>query len=112
MSYISHFPGGPFGPIWQEQCYAARHIRQHFGSDRALTYIVGGKLLSAVGHDGSDPDMIRDFAAEVKTIFPAAELLEYFRKARMRKHPGKPTDDLRYTPDEASAVERLKRLLL
>jgi hypothetical protein len=112
MSYFSHYPGGPFGPIWLEQCDAARRIREHFGTDRALAYIVGQKFLGTVMRDGVDAAMIRDFAAEVRTIFLPTELREYFRKARMRKHPGKPTDDLRYSPDQTPAVEMLKQLLL
>lgn len=102
-------------PLWREQCAAARRIREHFGSPRALTYVVGQKLLSAVEEferEGCGLAEIWEFAAEVKTIFPAAELSEYFRMARLRKRPGVPTDDLRYAPEQAQAVERMRKLLI
>ena len=101
-------------PLWREQCAAALRIRQRFGLDRALIYLVSEKLLTAVGkvdRDGVGLAEVWGFANEVNTIFTPDELREYFRKARMRKHPGIPTDDLRYTPDEAQAVERMKQLV-
>lgn len=101
--------------LWQEQCDAARRIRDHFGTAKALTYLVGGKFLGLLRDLERDhrlaPD-VEDFAAEIRTIFTPADLREYLRRARSRKHPGKPTDDLRYAPDEALFIAQMKHLLL
>jgi hypothetical protein len=97
--------------LWKEQCDAARRIRDQFGTNKALTYIVGGKLLSAIRQSPRDHD-VHAFADNIRTIFEPEELRTYLQRARSRKHPGKPTDDLIYTPEDTPAIEELKALLL
>ena len=101
--------------MWQQQCDAARRIQDRFGTPRALTYVVGEKFFNMVRALESDrrlaPD-VDDFATELRTIFTPGDLRESFRKARARRHPGKPTDDLRYLPEEALFVAHMKQLLL
>jgi len=35
-----------FHKIWQEQCAAARTVRERFGVENALDYLIGEKLLN------------------------------------------------------------------
>lgn len=50
-----------FHKIWQEQCEATRAIRERFGVEDALDYLVGEKLLNFAEAADRDPD----FAAEL-----------------------------------------------
>jgi hypothetical protein len=46
--------------IWQEQCEATHAIRERFGVENALDYLVGEKLLNFAKAADQDPE----FAAE------------------------------------------------
>ena len=70
-----------FSDIWIEQCDAARDIRDAWGKRKALGYLVGEKLLNYIRASDSDPSWAEKlplFVAEVKRIFTAEELREYF----------------------------------
>jgi hypothetical protein len=50
-----------FHKIWQEQCEATHAIRERFGVENALDYLVGEKLLNFAKAAEQDPE----FAAEL-----------------------------------------------
>src|SRR5688572_8225873 len=50
-----------FHKIWIEQCAATEDIRQHFGLEHALDYLIGEKLFSFVRASEQHPE----FAAEL-----------------------------------------------
>jgi len=50
-----------FHKIWQEQCAATRTIRERFGVENALDYLIGEKLLNFA--KAADQDS--EFAAEL-----------------------------------------------
>jgi hypothetical protein len=50
-----------FHKIWEEQCEATRTIRERFGVENPLDYLIGEKLLNFAKAAGQDPD----FAAEL-----------------------------------------------
>ena len=50
-----------FHKIWQEQCEVTRAIREHFGVEDALDYLVGEKLLNFA----QAADLDANFAAEL-----------------------------------------------
>ena len=50
-----------FHKIWMPQCDAALGIRERFGIEKALGYLIGEKLLNFVRTSETEPD----FAAEV-----------------------------------------------
>jgi hypothetical protein len=116
--------------IWIEQCEAARGIEDEFGTDKALSYLVGEKFLSfleAAEHDAEFRAEIPAFVAEIKTIFEPWQLAECLQKARQRE-PFDPTDydeeddpediemerksDLRQCANDMLVVERAKEWLL
>ena len=50
-----------FHKIWQEQCAAARTVRERFGVENALDYLIGEKLLNFA----KAADQAPEFAAEL-----------------------------------------------
>jgi hypothetical protein len=63
-----------------EQCAAAKRIKERFGVEAALEYVVGEKLFAVVGRAERDPESataLPRFAAKIKQVFTAAELGEY-----------------------------------
>ncbi len=71
--------------IWIEQCDAARGIEDDFGTDKALTYLIGEKFLDFLEAAETHPDFAAEipaFVAEIKTIFERWQLVEYLEIAR------------------------------
>src|SRR5487761_1108426 len=69
-----------FHKIWQEQCEATRAIRERFGIEDALDYLVGEKLLNFAEAADRDPDFAAElprFQAAVWEIFNPYELRGY-----------------------------------
>jgi hypothetical protein len=97
--------------IWIEQCEAARGIEDQFGTQRALSYLVGEKFINFLAAAEKDADFraeIPAFVAEIKTLFEPWQLAEYLETARQTE-PFAPTlydeDDEDYDPEE-SEMER------
>jgi hypothetical protein len=66
--------------MWTEQCNATTGIRQAFGAQQALNYLIGEKFLDfieAAGKDENFRDELPVFVARVKTLFEPAELAAY-----------------------------------
>jgi hypothetical protein len=69
-----------FHKIWEEQCEATRTIRERFGIENALDYLVGEKLLNFAKAADQDPDFAAElprFQAAVWEIFNPYELRGY-----------------------------------
>ena len=69
-----------FQEIWIEQCEAARDIREAFGLQKALGYLIGEKLLNFLRAADQDPAFAGDlprFVEEIKRIFTREEIGEY-----------------------------------
>ncbi len=74
-----------FRSTWTEQCEAAEGIREQFGPDKALGYLVGEKFVTALRYAHSYPDMakgIPEFAARIREIFDPHELTAWFSTVR------------------------------
>jgi len=57
--------------IWMEQCEAARGIEDEFGTQKALAYLVGEKLLNyleAAEKDSTFQAELPAFVAEIKRL--------------------------------------------
>ncbi len=70
--------------IWIEQCEATRGIKDHFGTERAIKYLVGEKFihyLEAAEKDAEFRAELPAFVAEIKTIFEHWQIAEYLEKA-------------------------------
>jgi len=69
-----------FHKIWQEQCAAARTVRERFGVENALDYLIGEKLLNFAKAADQDPEFAAElpcFQAAVWEIFNPYELRGY-----------------------------------
>jgi hypothetical protein len=66
-----------FHKIWIEQCEATEGIRERFGLDDALHYLIGEKLFSFVHASEEDLDFAAElpaFVAEIRRLFTANEI--------------------------------------
>lgn len=113
--------------IWIEQCEAARGIEGEFGTQKALSYLIGEKFLNFLDAADDDPEFraeIPAFVAEIKSIFEKWQLAEYLERARQTE-PFDPDDyddveeaemerqlELRKSAAELLLVERAKEWLL
>lgn len=71
--------------IWIEQCRAAEDIEAHFGTERALSYLVGEKFINFLEAAEDDPEFCAEipaFVAEIKRIFEPWQLAAYLEVAR------------------------------
>ena len=71
--------------IWIEQCDAARNVEDDFGTEKALTYLIGEKFLAFLEAAETDSEFraeIPDFVTEIKKIFERWQLIEYLKTAR------------------------------
>jgi hypothetical protein len=69
-----------FHKIWQEQCAATRTIRERFGVENALDYLIGEKLLNFAKAADQDPEFAAElscFQAAVWEVFNPYELRGY-----------------------------------
>jgi hypothetical protein len=87
-----------FHKIWIDQCEATEGIRDRFGLDDALHYLIGEKLFSFVHAAEDDPDFAAElpaFVAEIRRIFSAAEIAEFLDQLERTKFlaPAEPEDD-------------------
>lgn len=66
--------------IWKEQCEAACGIKERFGLDQAVSYLVGEKFLSFLRAADRDPGFAAElpkFVAEVRRIFDPSVIGAY-----------------------------------
>jgi hypothetical protein len=69
-----------FHKIWIAQCEGARDIRERFGADKAMGYLIGEKFLNFLQASDQHPEFARElprFVAEVKQIFAPWEIRAY-----------------------------------
>jgi hypothetical protein len=69
-----------FHKIWIDQCAATEDIRDHFGLQSALDYLISGKLFSMLRTAEQDPLFAADvpnFIAEIRRFFSAEVIRNY-----------------------------------
>ncbi len=119
-----------FHKIWIEQCEATRDIRDAFGLEKALGYLIGEKLLNFLEVADQDPLWAAEvpaFVAEIKEMFEPDEIQAYLNRVhRVGALGHTATDDAYEMMRDAGAVdenpvewaeqilrlERAKKLLL
>jgi len=94
-----------FHKIWIDQCEATEGIRERFGLDDALHYLIGEKLFSFVHAAEDDPDFAAElpaFVAEIRRIFTPTEIRDFLDELERTKFfaPAEPDDDDRDDGDE------------
>ena len=80
-------PSSPieFHKIWMEQCEAAEQIEADYGTEKALGYLIGEKLLSFLEVAETRPEWraeIPHFIAKIKEIFEPWQIAEFFEAPR------------------------------
>ena len=71
-----------FHKIWVEQCEATVGIRERFGLDDALNYLIGEKLFHFVQAAEQHPEFAAElpaFVAEIQCLFTASQIRNYPR---------------------------------
>ena len=117
-------------PPWLDKCDAARSIKEQFGSEKALGYLVGEKFLDYLRASDRLPALRDDlprFVAEIREIFQPWELREYLcgvRRLGAAAHSltetqydqmqaaGALGDDVVWAAEDVILLERTKRILL
>lgn len=86
-----------FHKIWVEQCEAAEDIRQQYGLNSALDYLIGEKLFTFVEAAEQDAEFAAElpaFVAAIQRLFSAAEIREYLKNLERTKYLAPPEPDL------------------
>lgn len=69
-----------FHKIWIEQCEATEGIRERFGEDDAIRYLLGEKFLNYLEEGDRRPEFAAEvpkFVAQVKEIFEPHKISEF-----------------------------------
>jgi hypothetical protein len=119
-----------FHKIWIDQCEAARDIRDGFGLQKALGYLIGEKLLNflrAAKQDAAFACEVPSFVAEIREIFDREEIRTYLDSVQRVGALGHVATDEAYEEmreagaidedpvswaEEILLIERAKELLL
>jgi hypothetical protein len=93
-----------FHKIWVDQCEATEGIRERFGLEDALHYLIGEKLFSFVHASEDDPDFaaeLRAFVAEIRRLFTTDEIAAFIDELERTKFfaPDEPEDELKPLDD-------------
>jgi hypothetical protein len=86
-----------FHKIWIEQCAATEGIREQFGLEDALDYLIGEKLFNFVMAVERDPDFAAElpaFVAEIRRLFGGEEIRAYLDHLEHTKYLAPPEPDL------------------
>jgi hypothetical protein len=76
-------------PFWMEQCVAAEIIRDRFGLDKALVYLIGEKLFTWISISERQPEFAAELpkiAAVIGQIFKPAEIRQYLDELKRKKY--------------------------
>src|SRR5581483_11680923 len=95
-SVIGYFRRTAMTPreLWQDKCAAARGVKENFGTENALKYLIDEKFLDFLDAAERHKDWQNElpaFAAEIKDIFEQWEIADYLERARHRE-PFDPAD--------------------
>ena len=74
-----------FRKIWIEQCEAAEQIEADYGTEKALGYLIGEKLLNFLEVAETKPEWRAEvplFIAKIKDIFEPWQIAEFFETPR------------------------------
>ena len=97
-----------FHRIWIDQCAATEDIRESFGLNDALHYLIGEKLFSFVSASEEDPDFAAElpaFVAEIRRLFSVNEIADFLDRLEQSKFlaptdPEPEPDDLDDDPED------------
>ena len=90
-------PSTEFHKIWIDQCAVTEGIRERFGLQDALDYLIGEKLFSFVMASERNPEFAAElpaFVAEIRRLFAAGEIREYLDHLERTKYLAPQDPDL------------------
>ena len=98
-------PSIEFHKIWIDQCAATEDIRESFGLENALDYLIGEKLFTFLMASEQDPQFAAEvpaFVDEIRRIFTPAEIRTYLDHLERTKFlaPLDPVLDIEDPDDE------------
>ena len=99
-----------FHKIWIDQCAATEGIREKFGIEDALNYLIGEKLFSFLHAAERDPLFAAEvpaFIDEIRRLFPAQEILDYLDPLERTRYLVPQEVDLEPEPDEELEEEEV-----
>jgi len=79
----------PFHKTWIDQCEATEGIRERFGLQNALDYLIGEKLFHFVQVSEQRPEFAAElpaFVTEIRRLFTAEEIREYLDHLEQTKY--------------------------
>jgi hypothetical protein len=86
-----------FHKIWVAQCAATEDIRDHFGAQDALGYLIGEKLFTFLWAAERDPLFaaeVPDFIREIRRLFTAEDIRDYLHRLENTKYLAPRVPDL------------------
>ncbi len=106
--------------IWVQQCEAAEGIEADYGTEKALGYLIGEKLLNFLKVAETKPEWraeVPHFIAKIKKIFEPWQIAEFFETPRRLGALGHTADEeghemLRSQLDESEKVREDARNLM
>ncbi len=96
-----------FHKIWIDHCEAARDIREGFGLEKALGYLIGEKLLNFLEASDQHPEFAAElprFVSEIKEIFEPGEIRAYLDRVRRVGALGHTASDEAYEELQAAGA--------
>lgn len=97
-----------FHKIWIEQCAATEDIRDQFGTNNALDYLIGEKLFAFVEAAERDSDFAAElpaFVAAIQRRFPTEEIRAYLDHLERTKFLAPPEPEIESNDDEEEEVD-------
>jgi len=109
-----------FRKIWVQQCEAAEQIEADYGTEKALGYLIGEKLLNFLQVAETKPEWraeVPHFIAKIKKIFEPWQIAEFFETPRRLGALGHTADEeahriLRSQVDESENLREDARNLM
>ncbi len=98
-----------FHRIWIDQCDAARDIKEAFGVDKAIGYLIGEKFLNFLQASDGHPEFAAElprFVEAIKQIFAPGEIRAYLDGARRVGALGHTASDEAYEEMRAAGAVR------
>ena len=89
-------PPPPHHKIWIDQCEAAERIEAEYGTEKAMGYLIGEKLLNFLEVAEINPEWraeISDFIAKIKEIFERWQIVAFLETPRRLGALGHTADD-------------------
>ena len=90
-------PSIEFHKIWIDQCDATEDIRESFGLEDALDYLIGEKLFTFLMASERDPQFAAEvpvFVDEIRRIFTGSEIRDYLDHLERTQFLAPPDPDL------------------